>query len=83
MIVNSKILKAGISGLWIFSLFVFVSISSCSTPPKKVDDSTDKVESSSTQITEQPADSSAAKDNEHPTESEHPTDSEHPNNWGY
>ena len=80
MTFNSKNLKTGISGLWILSLFIFVSISSCSTPSKKVDDSTDKVESSSTQTTEQPADSSAAKDNEHPTESEHPTDSEHPNN---
>ena len=40
-------------------------------PLKKVDDSSDKVESSSTQITEQPADSSAAEGNEHPTDSEH------------
>lgn len=80
MIVNSKNLKVGISGLWILSLFVFISISGCSTPSKKVDDSSDKVESSSTQMTEQPADSSAAEGHEHPTDSEHPADSEHPNN---
>lgn len=90
MIIKSKNLKAGISGLCILTLFVFVSMSSCSTPSKKVDDSTDNIESSSTQITEQPADSSAASDNEHPADdaaggehpndSEHPADSEHPNN---
>ena len=50
----------------------------------KVDDSVDNVESSSNQVTEQPADSLAEKDNEHPADheagDEHPTDSEHPNN---
>jgi len=85
MIVNSKNLKTVINGLWILTLFVFISISSCSTPSKKVEDSADKVESSSTQITEQPADSSAANGHEHPADDaaggeEHPTDSEHPNN---
>ncbi len=84
MIVNFKNLKAVISGFWILFLFMFISISSCSTPAKKVDDSVDNVESSSNQATEQPADSLAEKDNEHPADheagDEHPTDSEHPNN---
>jgi hypothetical protein len=92
MIVNSNKLKTLISGLWILSFFIFVSVSSCSTPSKKEAESTDKieyrleVETTSTDSTEHPSEN----DSEHPSDSlstetsgsEHPSDdssdSEHP-----
>jgi hypothetical protein len=92
MIVNSNKLKTLISGLWILSFFIFVSVSSCSTPSKKEAESTDKieyrieVETTSTDSTEHPSENGG----EHPSDSlstetsgsEHPSDdssdSEHP-----
>ena len=78
MIVNSKKLKSLISGLWILSFFIFVSASACSTPSKKEAESTNKVESTSTESAEQPSDSLSKETSgsEHP--SDDAADSEHP-----
>ena len=85
MIVISKKLKSLTSGLWILSFFIFVSASACSTPSKKEAESTDKVETTSTESAEHPSENV-----EHPSDSlstetsgsEHPSDdaadSEHP-----
>ena len=88
MIVISNKLKSLISGLWILSFFIFVLASACSTPSKKEAESTDKVETTSTESTEHPSDSLSTETSgsEHPSDDaadgEHPTDdtsdAEHP-----
>ena len=88
MIVNSNKIKTLISGLWIFSFFIFISASACSTPPKKEAKGLDKVEATSTESAEHPSDSLSTETSggEHPSDdaakSEHPTDdasdAEHP-----
>ena len=82
MIVISDKLKSLISGLWILSFFIFVSASACSTPSKKEAESTNKVETTSTESAEHPYDSLSTETHGETSDSEHPSDdaadSEHP-----
>lgn len=82
MIVISNKLKSLISGLWTLSFFIFVSASACSTPSKKDAESTNKVETTSTESAEHPSENLSTETSGETSGSEHPSDDasvdEHP-----